>query len=94
LKILFLNKIFINNIIDKIFIIYKNFDKINFINLNKYNERFIIYYILNLLSFLNNFFLFLFIILNKSLQFNSLTLKLFLFLGSLNYNSIIFSVIA
>jgi hypothetical protein len=62
-----MNEMFINDIINKIFIIYKNFDKTDFINLSKYNERFIIYYILNLFLFLNNFFSLLLIILNRSL---------------------------
>jgi len=55
-----------NNIINKIFIIYKNFNKINFINLNKYNKKFFIYYFFNLFLFSKGFYIFLFIILNKS----------------------------
>jgi hypothetical protein len=65
-KILFMNKVLINDFVNKIFIVHKNFDKTDFINLNKYNKRFIIHYILNLFSFLNGFFSLLFAISNKS----------------------------
>ena len=63
---LLLNKALINNIVNKIFIIYKNFSKINFINLNKYNKKIFIYYFFNLFLFLKDFFALLFTTLNRS----------------------------
>src|SRR5436305_6377190 len=67
----------INNIINKIFIIYKNFNKINSINLNKYNKKIFIYYFFNIFLFSKNFYTVLLAILNMSLQFNFLVLELF-----------------